>query len=190
MPTLAGNPHVTPSALDALASGKRLRTQLTICETATSSGGRSLIEYYESHRARGVYPRRSEMPSRELMGIMPDIFLLEPVDAEGTDWRFRLVGQGLVSRLGVDPTGMCISTAYAADDATRNAGDYQDIAVKGTTRITRGSFIGIDREFLEMEIVHVPMLGADDTTRWVLGGLFVNDCASQAPVATVPAAKV
>ncbi|MEO0962918.1 MAG: PAS domain-containing protein, partial [Pseudomonadota bacterium] len=162
------------TAKDIIKGGQQIRTQLVICNTATSDGGQTLLNYYTSHQARGQLPRRSDMPCRELLGIMPDLFMLEPVDAAGDDWRFRLVGQRLVEQVGVDATGLCISQAYEGADAERNAGDYRDVAMNGNTRITCGTFHGIDREFLQMEIVHVPMIGANGETPWVLGGLFIQ----------------
>jgi hypothetical protein len=174
MSSLASDIPAALTAKDVVEGRQQIRTQLTICDTATSDGGRTLLNYYQSHQARGVLPKRTDMPCRELLGIMPDLFMLEPVDAAGHDWRFRLVGQGLVEHVGVDATGLCISQAYEAEDAKRNAGDYRDIAMNGNTRITRGTFHGIDREFLQMEIVHVPMVGSDGVTPWVLGGLFVQ----------------
>ncbi|CDO58819.1 hypothetical protein BN1012_Phect605 [Candidatus Phaeomarinobacter ectocarpi] len=174
MSSLASDIPAALTANDVIEGGHQIRTQLTICDTATSEGGQTLLSYYKSHQARGVFPQRTNMPCRELLGIMPDLFMLEPVDADGNDWRFRLVGQGLVEHVGVDATGLCISQAYEAADAERNAGDYRDVAINGNTRITRGTFLGIDREFLQMEIVHVPMIGADGETPWVLGGLFIQ----------------
>lgn len=163
------------AAQGAVTGNMKMRTQLEICDTVQSDGGRALVAYYEEHRSRNALPHRKQMPSRPLLGIMSHLFMLEPVDGDGTDWRFRLVGQEVVERIGVDATGLCISQAYEPDVARRNANDYRDIAMNKMVRITRGTFTGIDREYLDMEIVHVPMIGADDTTPWVLGGLFVSD---------------
>jgi len=163
------------SAQDAVSGNMKMRTQLEICDTAQSDGGRALVAYYEEHRSRNALPRRKQMPSRSLLGIMSHLFMLEPVDEDGTDWRFRLVGQEVVERIGVDATGLCISQAYEPDVARRNASDYRDIAMNHMVRITRGTLDGINREYLDMEIVHVPMIGSDETTPWVLGGLFVSD---------------
>ncbi len=174
MSSLASDLPAAPTAKDVIEGGQQMRTQLTICDTVATAGGQTLLNYYKSHQARGVLPQRTDMPCRELLGIMPDLFMLEPVDAAGQDWRFRLVGQGIVEHVGVDATGLCVSQAYEPTDAERNAGDYREIAMNGNTRITRGTFHGIDREFLQMEIVHVPMIGSDGVTPWVLGGLFIQ----------------
>lgn len=163
------------TAQDAVAGNMKIRTQLEICDTALTEGGRALVAYYQEHRSRNALPRRKKMPSRPLLGIMSNLFMLEPADEAGTDWRFRLVGQEVVERIGADATGLCISQAYEPDVARRNANDYCDIAMNHMVRITRGTFAGINREFLGMEIVHVPMIGSDDITPWVLGGLFVSN---------------
>ncbi len=175
MSVLGSDIPAAPTAEGTVSGNTKMRTQLEICDTAQSDGGRALVAYYEEHRSRNTLPLRRQMPSRTLLGIMSNLFMLEPVDGDGTDWRFRLVGQEVVERIGVDATGLCISQAYEPDVALRNANDYRDIAMNHMVRITRGTFAGINREYLDMEIVHVPMVGSDGMTPWVLGGLFVSD---------------
>lgn len=174
MASLASNAPVALTASDIISAKQRLRTHLTICDAAKSDGGRTLLGFYDTHRAKGTLPRRADMPSRALSGILPSLFMLEPTDYQGTDWRFRLAGQEIVTRVGIDPTGLCISQAYELEDAERNAADYRDIAINGNPRVTRGHLAGINREYLDMEIAHVPMIGANGTTPWVLGGVFLD----------------
>ncbi|MEQ8747922.1 PAS domain-containing protein [Pyruvatibacter sp.] len=149
-----------------------MRIDVTHFQKPEHPDGKLLLAYYEHQLANGTLPRRRDMPAREILSILPNMFILEPANAPATDWRFRLMGQHLVTRFGADATGLCISQAYASDQVEHNAAVYRAVVNGERLSITRGIFEGIDREFLEMEIVHVPMLGSDDKTRWILGGLF------------------
>ncbi len=149
-----------------------MRIEVDQLDKPTHPDGLVLLDYFESHRARGVVPRRADLPAREIVRILPNVFILEPIDPEGLDWRLRLLGQGLVDRFGADPTGLAISQIYATDQVEYNAGVYRAVVAGERLSVTRGTFQDIDREFLTFEIVHTPIIGSDEKTRWVLGGIF------------------
>jgi len=158
--------------LDKGTSERMMSVEITPLKAPTHPGALKLVSYVEEKRANNDWPRRRNLPDKALASIMPNIFMLAPADPDGADWRFRLVGQEIVDRLGFDPTGSLISTLFAPEEALRHAKEYRDVIAGTRDSISRCVFRGIDRDFLTMEIIHVPMLGADGETFWILGGMF------------------
>lgn len=162
-----------PDAL--IRGGHKLDIKVTPATEAHHPLARMMLAFFSGKQRTNALPSRTDLPHRDLLPVLPFIFMLEPTGGDMTDWRFRLVGHGITARLGGDPTGLCISEIYKPAQVAPNAASYADVATSRAPHITTGSFHGIDREFLTFEIVHLPMLGNDERTIWVLGGLFFND---------------
>lgn len=134
--------------------------------------------YYLDLAAQGRLPARADFPVRALAPLMPGLFIIAPAGpahAPDSDWRFRLIGTAITERLGLDATGMAISQLLSPDQLAHHAGVYTDVAHGRRLSITRGCFEGLDREYVQVEIVHVPMAAPDGVSRWVLGLMAFTD---------------
>lgn len=143
-------------------------------ENATHPDGMFLIGYHNRMMAEQGGIRRSDLPCRALAPIMPNIFMMAPVTPAADDWEIRLVGQEIISRFGIDPTGSRISEFLSPAQTEHHAEGYRDVAA-GCLSITTGSIEGLDRDHVTVEFVHLPLLGPDGRSKWMMGGVFFGD---------------
>ncbi|ABS64199.1 protein of unknown function DUF1457 [Parvibaculum lavamentivorans DS-1] len=147
----------------------RIETNVAPIPAASHPLSLALIDFWERHRKDGRLLSRAELPCREAAPLLPNVFVLEPTDASARDWRLRLVGTTLTRWLDFDPTGMTISEFYHPDHVDHNAGVYRKVTTQQEPHITRGRLCGVKRDFLELEIVHLPMEGASKDEILLLG---------------------
>lgn len=128
-----------------------------------------LIAFWEKHRVDGRLLSRAQLPCRETVSLLPSIFVLERMDEDGEDWRLRIVGTHLTRWLGFDPTGLTISALYHPSCVGHNAQVYRDVTAERRLHVTHGRLNGVNRDFLRLEIVHLPMEGAGPDDLLLLG---------------------
>lgn len=137
--------------------------------------GCKLLNFWYAHKGRGKMLKRSDLPAREILDLMPNLFILEPVSPAGEDWRFRLFGQGLAEILGGDPTGLQISQIYSPHQVEHNAALYRDRSQSCLPFVSRGRILGIERDYMPFEVTNVPIESEAGGPRMFLGGMFVLD---------------
>lgn len=130
---------------------------------------RLLAYYQERRRPDGLLSRGALVP-RDLVELLPSLCIAEPV-GDG-DWRFRLIGTGLVDRFGSEFTGRTVRAIYEQKSARTVVGIYDRVAEGRHAIMCRGRFLGLRIEHLRCESVQVPLLGADGRTIMILGGVF------------------
>jgi hypothetical protein len=150
----------------------RFRNETEVVDEVQNEGSHRLLEFWAQHSQDGRLLSRAAIPSREILDLMGNLFLVEPVDAEGSDWRFRLAGEVLNARFGQNPTGRCVSELHTLDLAPRTIGRYNAVAKGRVPLILRGRLLGLGRDFYEIEIVQLPFLANDGHTIGILGGIF------------------
>jgi hypothetical protein len=132
---------------------------------------RQLVEFWRSRRADGRLLTRAEIPSHEISHLMGNLYLASPADEEGSDWQFRLSGEVLTARFGGTPSGQKVSESHDPAQVATSVKRYCHVAKTLQPAISRGRFLGLERDFYEVEIVHLPILGPDARI-WILGGIF------------------
>lgn len=152
-----------------------LRANVEHHDAATHPDGIFLLNYHFRMMAEQGGIRRTDLPCRELSPIMANLFMMAPVTPEAKDWEIRLLGQEIITRLGVEASGRRISEVLTQDQAEHHANVYRDVAAGHRLSITRGSLEGMGREFVSVEFVHVPLLGPDGQSKWMMGGVFFGD---------------
>ena len=130
---------------------------------------RELVAFWEKHRADGRLLSPAKLPCRETVSLLPSIFVLERMDEPGEDWRLRVVGTHLTRWLDFDPTGLTISAFYHPNCVAHNAGVYRAVTEERRMHITHGRLHGVNRDFLRLEILHLPMEGASPDDMLLLG---------------------
>lgn len=137
-----------------------------------------LIAYYETHRSPEGWLSRGLVAPKDLAAVLPHLFMAERA---GTDWRYRLLGTGLVRHLGVEVTGQPLRAIFEARTAGHIQALYDGVVDARRWLARRGRFFGVGPTVFATESVQFPMLGRDGRTMMVLGGVFLLDDAGAAP---------
>ncbi len=160
---------------------------------AVHLGSRSLMKYYDGlrrDRATGL-PRRDAIEPWELDALLPFVFFVQPVGANGRrhpDYRFSLIGTGLTRRFNVDTTGLRISEVFDSLAYWETKALYDQVTRRRVLAITDGHFTPFGVEHMAFEAVHLPILARDGRTVQIFGGLFFHDQPLQPAVASVEGA--
>ncbi|WP_162906738.1 PAS domain-containing protein [Algihabitans albus] len=72
---------------------------------------RALLDYWLSKRRDDGLPRESEIDPTEIPQLLPDLIVYERIEPD--HFRVRIVGQRVVMRIGVDPTGANIFEVFS-----------------------------------------------------------------------------
>jgi hypothetical protein len=130
-----------------------------------------LLAHWIAKSEAGRPMAKTEIACRETTELLPFLFLMEPTDAAGSDWRNRLIGAGIAERLG-GPDRLCSSLfeQYRPEIADMRARNYRRVVSSGRPIFMRGRFLNIGRDFHELEITNLPVSAGDAT--WILGGVF------------------
>lgn len=155
------------------AQAVRMEALVEAIPAATHPESLALIAFWEKHRVNGRVLRRADLPCREAAPLLPNVFVLQPTDETAADWRLRLVGTKLTRWLDFDPTGLTISGFYHPDHVAHNADVYRMVTRDRRPHVTQGRLGGVNRDFLKLEIVHLPMEGASEDEMLLLGCISV-----------------
>lgn len=147
----------------------QIETNVVPIDTPVHPQSIKLIDFWQRHRTEDRLLSRSDLPCREAASLLPSLFVLEQADADGENWRLRVVGTTLTRWLDFDPTGMTIREIYHPGHVGHDAEIYRMVTREKRPHITQGRLCGVDRDFLDLEIVHLPMEGASADEILLLG---------------------
>jgi hypothetical protein len=110
-----------------------------------------MFAYWEGKRRGRAMPSRSDIDPAELVGLLPNIMLVDVVDDERR-FVYRLVGTGEVQLRGHDPTGKSVRDGYFA--ATPEAAEerYQRILDTKAPYYEEDNFQMVDRYICEANL--------------------------------------
>lgn len=161
--------HQTYAAREPESTVRRIETSVVPVGAAAHQQSQNLIAFWEKHRGNGRLLGRANLPCRETAPLLPSVFVLERIDRDGEDWRLRVVGTHLTHWLDFDPTGLSISGFYHPAHVAHNAGVYRMVTEEHRVHVTHGRLYGVDRDFLQLEFVHLPMEGSGPDDILLLG---------------------
>ncbi len=161
--------HQTYAARGPESAVRRIETNVVPVGAALHPQSLNLIAFWEKHSGNGRLLGRTHLPCRETTALLPNLFVLERIDEGGEDWRLRVVGTNLTCWLDFDPTGLSISALYHPNYVAHNAGVYRQVTQEHRPHITHGRIHGVDRDFLRLEFVHLPMEGSRPDDILLLG---------------------
>lgn len=128
---------------------------------------RTLLDYCEARRA-GRFVSRADIRPRDLVSILPHLFIAElGLD----DARYRLGGTALVSRLGVEVTGMTVRRIFEPVTAARILHTFRSMATSGRTMAWRGHYRVGGMDSQAAEVVNIPVLCGKRGVQ-IFGGVF------------------
>lgn len=127
-----------------------------------------LCLYWESRKSKDGALRRSDIRPRDIVHLLPWLFMAEPA---GDEWRYRLFGTGLRDRLHIEFTGKTTGEIFEPATAEIVNGIYRSVSETGKPAFLRGRFLGLGLEFAAAEGVNLPMVN-NDGSPMILGGVF------------------
>jgi hypothetical protein len=136
--------------------------------SASSEIVRAALTYWEGKlEGRRMPARRDIDPVLEIPGLLPWIILVD-VLRDPLDFRYRVIGTGVVERTRRDYTGACLSELTHVE---RDGPLWIDrIAVIETRapRLTAPSYTGGDNTVQNVSGVHLPLSGDGDHVNMIL----------------------
>jgi hypothetical protein len=140
----------------------------------THSAAKALLAYWQSKAPVDGLPLRKDIVAAEIPRLLSNLMIIEPV-ADGSDWKYRLVGTALAERYGFDWTGKLLTELLDAATAPAIVQFYNDVAAARTAAIVTGRVQTQGREHIVYECVALPILGSDGASVWVLLGVFFHN---------------
>ncbi|HEY4123646.1 MAG TPA: hypothetical protein VGM36_03475 [Rhizomicrobium sp.] len=132
----------------------------------------SLIETWESLKARGGMVIGHHFPSRKFAGLLPNILLLEKLERL-RDFRIRLAGFGMLCFYGFDPSGRRLGELYGGEKFKARY-DALSAVLRGRPNLSLSRLRHEGETVLQREIVCLPVLASDARTPQVLVASFWN----------------
>jgi hypothetical protein len=136
---------------------------------------RSLLTFWEANKTPEGLLERCKLPAPELKRHLPFLYLYEPIDPAGNDWRCRLSGSGIRERYGnADTKGNTVRERCNPELAEQRVRNYRQVCEARRPFVSRGRLMNIGLDFYEAEVVNMPILMLNGAI-WVLGGMFFFD---------------
>jgi len=101
-------------------------------------------------------PSRADFTPAELGNLLPQVVLLD-VLREPWDFRFRLIGTGVVLHLSADWTGMRMTEIPHMCPPSKIFSNCQEAALTGEPVHSQTPYVGPHREFLRADDVILPL---------------------------------
>jgi hypothetical protein len=158
--------------VDALASDM-VEKRTRIAEPV-HFGARLLFDVWRKQRAADGFVVGRDVPSRALASVLRNLVLYEPLDG-GRDFGVRLAGSALIRRFGCDITGLKLSELFNPESFANYRAAMMDVVTKDAPIDLDVTLTAKGRTQLHFEVLGLPVLAADRSTVWVLGGLFYYD---------------
>jgi hypothetical protein len=128
-----------------------------------------LYAYWDGLRAGRIAPQRLELDPSRIGSILPEILLLERVDA-GT-YCYRLAGTRLCEVFGSELRGSNLLDGWSAADRTELTRDLALTCEQGAaTHVTMEGSAGSTRR-VQLEALFLPLTHANNTIERVLGAV-------------------
>jgi hypothetical protein len=165
-------PHDASNRQSTPADPGRVAIVSRKLDVPTHPQGHELLAFWQQRRHNGELLHKRDVPTRGIHRLLPYLTLYEPVDAQASDWRCRVIGSAILERLEMrDVKGKTLAEVHSPEIASSRATTYKQVVDRLTPNIARGRIIGTGREFLEIEVIHLPVRASGQAV-WILGAMF------------------
>lgn len=142
-----------------------LEPDVADCETFLT-----LIAYWNAKRGERKLPSRADIDPSDLRSILPSLIIFDCL-AGFADFRYRLMGTGVVDAAGRDNTGKTVREVYEAAEpefCNYYLDTLRSVATKGVMGRAKGTLRHVRREYRSADILLLPLGDPDGTVRWIL----------------------
>lgn len=124
--------------------------------------------YWETKCRHGRLPSRADIDPREIPQLLPHVILLD-VQPEPLDFRFRLIGGGVVAHLSQDWTGAWMSQVPEMRPPNRILGQCRGVVSTASPARSRSNYRGPHSNIAAEEDVILPLASDGRTVDMLLG---------------------
>jgi hypothetical protein len=125
-----------------------------------------MLAYWDGKRQGRTMPRRSDIDPAELVGMLPNIILVDVVD-DARRFVYRLVGTGEVQVRGHDPTGKSVREGYFAATPELAEANYEKVRNSRAPFYEEDKFQVVDRYVSEANLF-LPLSDDNETVNKIL----------------------
>jgi hypothetical protein len=148
----------------------------------TSDILRSLRDYWLGLRADGrATPAPEAVDPVAIPRLLPHVVLAD-VSHDPLRFRYRLIGTKVTALAGRDATGRWIDRNLYGDNTDRVLWAYRRCVETRAPVAVRESVQFVDKDWIVIEVLLMPLGGADDFVGRVLGGVDTVDHPKDAPL--------
>jgi hypothetical protein len=171
---------VMPAMTSAPRGGVRLLRNYSLAPHSEFSATTELAAYWQSKQAGRIAPSRRDIDPIDIPPhLLPRVFMFDVVNG-GADFRYRLIGTGIVDGAGRDSTGAMISRLYK--DTPDSLAAMMDILRRAVAEArplyVSGQMVWLrhGQEILTgFQAVFLPLSADNATIDIILGGLWTNN---------------
>jgi hypothetical protein len=125
-----------------------------------------MLAFWAGKRQGRTMPRRSDIDPAELVGMLPNIILVDVVD-DARRFVYRLVGTGEVQVRGHDPTGKSVREGYFAATPELAEANYEKVRNSRAPFYEEDKFQVVDRYVSEANLF-LPLSDDNETVNKIL----------------------
>lgn len=138
----------------------------------------AFINLWASKCRLGQIPRRSDFPMDVLRPWIGQLVLMDVIDG-GLDFRYRLIGTGIVTAVGRDLTGRLVSECDYEGELEKILACFRAPVREQRPVISRGRITWRpQKSFRAYENVHCPLRGEDSGIDMIIGVQNFHDAVS------------
>jgi len=162
----------TPVTRNDPITGDELRFEFEEIEKPSHADAETLLAYWHACRRAGGFAMVRNVPSKAIAHLMKNLIVMEPLPG---DFRYRLVGNILIQRLGRDVTGMTTSEVFDPEPAKGLIAGGQKVLDTDAPVFQRLYVRTSFGETRRPELVLLPISSADGKETLVLVGVFYHE---------------
>ena len=99
--------------------------------------------------------------------LLPFLILLDVIE-DGRDFRYRVVGTGVVDAIGRDFTGETVSEYRHRHEPAAVAEGYRQVCARRAPDLYTGTLESVGKEFIRYERLALPLAGDDGAVAYIL----------------------
>jgi len=131
---------------------------------------RALLAYWSGKRGERKLPSRADIDPGDLRSLLPSLIIFDCLPSFA-DFRYRLIGTGVVNASGRDNTGKTVREVYEAAEpefCKYYLDTLRSVATRGVIGRAKGTLRHVRREHRSADILLLPLGDPDGKVRWIL----------------------
>lgn len=136
----------------------------------SSSSLLELRDYWLSRRNGKIMPARRDIDPLDIPRLLPHVALTD-VCYDPLRFRFRLIGTGIVAMAGRDATGKWLDQALYGNKLDQMLWGFRTCVEEKSPVAIREAVLFVDREWVVVEVLFLPLGEADGVVNMVLSGV-------------------